>query len=162
MTYLNLSRKNSSSNERCVSMNGTQLPEGLWLTCRRQPMSLSDSILYLGQKLDTVDHSLRGVTDVQWPTFDVMNCIIYLHAIPQVLSLKGSEAVGSLSAQRAFLNLLRLTASSQCLPVVITWQHLKCSTAVFVCAGVWRLQHWFCLHRVIAFFFFFSSHEVCT
>lgn len=85
MTYLNLSRKNSSSNERCVSMNGTQLPEGLWLTCRRQPMSLSDSILYLGQKLDTVDHSLRGVTDVQWPTFDVMNCIIYLHAIPQVV-----------------------------------------------------------------------------
>lgn len=41
-------------------------------------------------------------------------------------------------------------------PVVITWRHLKCSTAVFVCAGVWRLQHWFCLHRAIAFFFFFQ------
>lgn len=139
-------------------MNGTQLPEGLWLMCRWQPMSLPASVLSIGQKLDTLDHGLRSVTDVQWPTFGVMNCIIYLH-ISSSLVFKRLRVSWISFCIKGFSELLQLTVSSQCLTVVITWWHLKYSTAVFVCAGVWRLQQWFSVHRATAAFF---SHEVCT
>lgn len=104
MAYLSVHWKNSSSEERWVSVDGTRFPEGLCLTCWWQLMNLPASLVPISQKLVTLDHSLRSVTDVHWPTFGVMNCIIYLHTVPQVSSLKGSGALGSLSAQRAFLN----------------------------------------------------------
>lgn len=105
MAYLSMHWQNSSSEERWASMDGTWFPEGtLWLTCWWQVMSLPASLLPLSQELVTLDHSLRSVTDVHWPTFGLMNCIIYLHTVPQVLSVKGSGAPGSLSAPRAFLS----------------------------------------------------------
>lgn len=103
MAYLSVHWKNSSSEERWMSMDGAGWPEGLWLMCWWQLMSLPASLLPISQELVTLDHSLRSVTDVHWPTFGVMNCIIYLHSAHQVSSLKGSGVLGSLSAQRAFL-----------------------------------------------------------
>lgn len=100
---------------------------------------LASFLLPITQKLGTLDHSLT-VTDVQWPTFNVMNCIVYLHTVSSsILVFERLRSSWISFCTKGFSELLQLTVSSQCLPVVITWWHLKYSTAVFVCAGVWRL-----------------------
>lgn len=48
---------------------------------------------------------------------------------------------------KGFSELLGLAVSSQCLPGVITWWHLKHSAAVLGSAGLWRLQQWLSWHR---------------
>jgi len=84
-----------------------------------------------------------------------MNCIIYYYLFTHSSSslvfkrLRGSWI--SLCT-KGFSEVLQLTVSGQYLPVVVTWWHLKHSTAVLVSAGVWGLQQWLSLRRAIAVF----------
>lgn len=157
MAYSNLHRKNSSSSERCVSMNGTQLPEGLWQTCRWQPMSLSVSTLWAGQKLDTLDDDLKcHCCTVISIWFNVLH-YLFTHHSSNLVS-KGSGAVGSPPAQRAFLNCCGLQQA----PGVC--QKLACGGTSkiqlwFLFTLGWRLQWWFCLYRAFILFLLFFSHE---
>lgn len=130
-------------------MNRTRFPEGLWLMCRWQLMSLQASWK------PEIKHTGPRLEKCHWCTMTYIWCnelhYLFTHSSSS-LAFKMLWGSWISFCTKGFPELLCLMVSSQCLPVVIMWWGLMYSIAFSVCSGAWRLQQWFSLHRAITVF----------
>lgn len=152
MAYLNLHEKSSSFERKVCKHERNTVP------CRPvtdMQMTANEPSSQHSFHRPEIRHTGLWLEKCHWCTMTYIWCnelhYLFTHSSSSLVfkRLKGSWIS---FCTKGFSELLRLTVSSQCLPVVITWWHLEYSTAVFICAGVWRLQQWFSLHRAIAVF----------
>lgn len=147
MAYLSVLWKNSSSEERWVSMDGTAWPEGLWVTCWWQLMSLAASP---ASHQPGISHTGPQLQKCHWCplTYIWPNELHYLFT-DSSSSLVFKRLKGLLDPflhKGLFWTAVagrKQSVFARSYRVVITSETQHCSF------GVWRFQQWLSLHRAV-------------